>query len=155
MSMRLIWHGGEARSSSALVLPHQCIIPQWLNTRTKAHSLLNTAPSTAGTAFRGDCRDLPFVASAIRSQPASQRSQSPESPENDVDRILEEISSNDGAKLSAGAGEIPMSMPPSPLDRIRVVFPATALICLSRQIRLRKVSLRWLVKKVLDSRIRL
>ncbi|EQL30677.1 hypothetical protein BDFG_06831 [Blastomyces dermatitidis ATCC 26199] len=38
-------------------------------------------------------------------------------------------------------------MPPPPLDRIRVVFPATALIYLSTQIRLRKVSLKWLGQK--------
>ncbi|QSS62355.1 hypothetical protein I7I51_04533 [Histoplasma capsulatum] len=43
-------------------------------------------------------RPSPFVSSPISSPSASQRSQSPETPGNDFDRILEEISSDDGSQ---------------------------------------------------------
>ncbi|OJD11105.1 hypothetical protein AJ78_08055 [Emergomyces pasteurianus Ep9510] len=68
-------------------------------------------------------------------------------PQYPFDRILEEISSNDRGQTLGGSRRNTNQHATAPLDRIRVVFPATALICLSRQIRLRKVSLKWLGQK--------
>ncbi|EDN06860.1 predicted protein [Histoplasma mississippiense (nom. inval.)] len=49
-------------------------------------------------------RLIPSVTPPISSHPTGQRSQPPETPENDFDRILEEISSDDGSQPLGGDG---------------------------------------------------
>ncbi|OAX84634.1 hypothetical protein ACJ72_00998 [Emergomyces africanus] len=60
---------------------------------------------------------FPSVTSPISSHPAVQRPQPPKTPENDFDRILKGISSDDGSQPLSGSCRNADERPPSPPGR--------------------------------------